>query len=177
MELGEKIKYFRKQKNLTIKELAVLTGLSSGFISNLERNINSPSLSNLQHICEVLDINIVELIQSSVEDSPIVRKSERTEFFKTDNDKVRFELITDGKKELNAICITVEPNSEYGDSSWGHNYDEIGLVTKGVLNLTINNKEYVLREGDSIYIKKFTPHSYHNSHYETCITYWFSVKN
>ncbi len=81
MQLGEKIKYYRKKKGLTIKELSELTNLSIGFISNLERDLNSPSVSNLQQICEVLGINLMEILKSTEDKEYIVCKNNRSEIF------------------------------------------------------------------------------------------------
>ncbi len=81
MQLGEKIKYYRKKKGLTIKELSELTNLSIGFISNLERDLNSPSVSNLQQICEVLGINLMEILKSTEDKEYIVCKDNRNEIF------------------------------------------------------------------------------------------------
>ncbi len=179
MELGEKIKYFRKKKGLTIKELSELTNLSIGFISNIERNLNSPSVSNLQQICQVLDINLMEIIQSNSEKESIVRREERKKIFTTQDHKITFELLTSGNKDLNAIAIAIEGNSgnsDYSDTSWGHNYDELGIVVKGTLEIQVDAETYLLKEGDSIYINKFTPHKYRNPCNSLNITHWFSVK-
>lgn len=177
MQLGEKIKAFRKKKGLTIKQLSELTNLSSGFISNIERDLNSPSVGNLQQICKVLDINIVELIQVSDDtESMIVRRGSRKNFFETSDNNVKFELLTPKNKKLTGICIALEPNSNYGETSWGHNFEEIGIVIKGCLEIKIGNDEYILKEGDSVYINKFTPHNYRNAGDTTCISHWFSVK-
>ncbi|WP_432406657.1 helix-turn-helix domain-containing protein [Wukongibacter sp. M2B1] len=177
MQLGEKIKYFRKKKGLTIKQLSELTNLSNGFISNIERDLNSPSVSNLQQICKVLDINIVDLIQTSDDtQSLIVRKKDRQNFFKTSDNNVKFELLSPKDKMLTGICIVLEPHSNYGNTSWGHNYEEIGVVIEGCLEIKIDNDVYLLNKGDSVYINKFTPHNYRNNGDETCISHWFSVK-
>ena len=176
MELGAKIKHFRKRKGLTIKELSNLTNLSIGFISNLERNLNSPSVSNLQHICEVLGINLMDILKSSSEKDFIVRQDERKEIFTTEDNNIKFEMLTNGNKHLNSIAITIDGNSEYSDVSWGHNYDELGIVISGSLEIQIENDTYLLNTGDSIYISKFTPHTYKNPSVEKNITHWFSVK-
>lgn len=177
MQLGEKIKHFRKQKGFTIKQLSELTNLSNGFISNIERDLNSPSVSNLQQICKVLDINIVDLIQTSDDtQSMIVRKEDRQNFFETSDDRVKFELLSPKDKKLTAISIVLEPHSNYGNTSWGHNYEEIGIVIEGCLEIKIENEVYFLNKGDSIYINKFTPHNYRNSGDTTCISHWFSIK-
>lgn len=176
MNLGSKIKFFRKNKNMTIKQLAEATKLSSGFISNIERDLNSPSISNLQQICEVLEINVVDLIQEKEDKSYIVRNSDRKEIFKSDDDTVKFELVSNQDRELNVICIKLKPNSQYESTDWGHTFDEIGLVIKGILEIKVDNNVNVLKEGDSIYINKYTPHNYKNGGSEECIIYWFSVK-
>lgn len=177
MDLGEKIKYYRKRKGLTIKELSELTDLSIGFISNLERDLNSPSVSNLQQICEVLDINLMEILNSNNDKQYIVLKNNRKEIFSTEDNKIKFEMLTSGNKELNGIAITIEGNTDYNDTSWGHNYDELGIVVRGSLEIQLDSETYTLYEGDSIYINKFTPHKYKNPSHETNITYWFSIKN
>ncbi|WP_432662415.1 cupin domain-containing protein [Wukongibacter baidiensis] len=177
MQLGEKIKHFRKKKGLTIKQLSELTNLSNGFISNIERDLNSPSVSNLQQICKVLDINIVDLIQTSDDNhSMIVRKENRKDVFKTDDDSVKIELLSPRDKKLTGISIVIEPHSNYGKTSWGHNYEEIGIVIKGSLEIKMENDTFILNEGDSIYVSKFTPHNYRNNGDTTCITHWFAVK-
>ncbi|NFN88656.1 helix-turn-helix domain-containing protein [Clostridium sporogenes] len=176
MQLGEKIKYYRKKKGLTIKELSELTNLSIGFISNLERDLNSPSVSNLQQICEILGINLMEILKTTEDKEYTVLKENRDEIFSTDDKKIKFEMLTNGNKHLNAIAITIEGNTDCNDTSWGHNYDELGIVAKGTLEFQMNSQTYTLHEGDSIYVNKFTPHRYKNPCEEINVTYWISVK-
>lgn len=176
MELGEKIKYFRKKKGLTIKDISEKTNLSIGFISNLERNLNSPSVSNLQQICEVLEINLMEILQSNGEKEYIVHRDERKKIFSTVDNKIIFQMLTKGNKELNAIAINIDGESGYSDISWGHNYDELGIVVRGCLEIEVDTENHVLNEGDSIYIEKFTPHRYRNPKDDLNVTYWFSLR-
>ena len=51
MKLGEKIKTIRKNKDYTLKQLSEITGLSIGFLSNIKRDLNSPSINKIQQIC------------------------------------------------------------------------------------------------------------------------------
>ena len=174
--LGEKIKFYRKDKGLTLKELSQITGLSVGFISNIERNQNSPSVSNLQQICTALNVNLMEIIQDGSEKTPVLRKQERKEIFSSKSEQTKFELLTKGTHNLNGIAITIDGNSDYSDLSWGHDYDEIGVVVRGSLEIELEDKVYVLEEGDSIYLEKFTPHRYRNPLDDKNVTFWFSVK-
>ncbi len=58
MKIGNKLKRLRQEKLLTQNELADRCDLSKGFISQLERDLTSPSLSTLDDILEALGTNI-----------------------------------------------------------------------------------------------------------------------
>ena len=55
--IGQKIKNLRLQKGLTQEELGERTDLSKGYISQLERELSSPSIETLFHLLEVLGIS------------------------------------------------------------------------------------------------------------------------
>ena len=63
--IGQRIKEIRKSKSITIQKLSQFTDLSVGYLSNLERNQASPTLSNLQRICVALGISIRDLLRPS----------------------------------------------------------------------------------------------------------------
>ena len=54
--VGARLRNIRKAKGLTLSELSKKTDMSVGFLSNLERDISSPTLDSLWHICEALEI-------------------------------------------------------------------------------------------------------------------------
>ena len=54
MNLGKKIKQMRNQKGLTQEELADRCELTKGYISQLENNLNSPSITTLTDILSAL---------------------------------------------------------------------------------------------------------------------------
>ena len=55
--LGEQVRNIRKKRGITLKELAEKTGLSIGYISQIERNLTDPSLSTLRKLSAALDIH------------------------------------------------------------------------------------------------------------------------
>lgn len=176
MKLGEKIKAIRKRRNYTLKELSEITKLSVGFLSNIERELNSPSISNLQQICTALGINLMEVLEENKSVEPVVRIEEREEIFRNVHSCVKIESLLNGKSHMNGISITIEGNSGFSDMSWGHTYDEIGVVIKGELEIEVDKVIYILKEGDSIYIKAQTPHRYKNPKAIDSVVYWFSSK-
>lgn len=176
MQLGEKIKSIRKSKDYTLKQLSDLTGLSLGFLSNVERDLNSPSISNLQQICSALGINLMEILSDETTEKPVTRMNEREEIFNNDKTSLKVERLLSGKESLNGIAITIEEKSSFHELSWGHGFDEIGIVIKGELEIELDSTLYHLSEGDSIFIKENTPHRYRNPKDTRSITYWFSSK-
>lgn len=177
MTLGERIKKYRKKMDYTLKELSDITGLSVGFLSNIERDLNSPSISNLQQICQALNVNLMEILDENASDSPVTKVEQRQEIFSNSKSQVKVENIIVGKNSINGIVITIEHKSEqYGDMSWGHAYDEVGVVINGELEIELDKEKYNLKEGDTIFIKSFTPHRYRNPIDDKSVVYWFSIR-
>ena len=57
MQIGEKIRVLRMEKQLTQEELANRCELSKGFISQVENDLTSPSIATLIDILEILGTN------------------------------------------------------------------------------------------------------------------------
>lgn len=63
MDIGAKIRKLRKTSGLTLEELASRSELTKGFLSQLERNLTSPSISTLENILEALGTSLAEFFQ------------------------------------------------------------------------------------------------------------------
>ena len=68
MDLGKKIKRMRNQKGLTQEELADRCELTKGYISQLENNLNSPSIATLTDILSALGSNLAEFFREETEE-------------------------------------------------------------------------------------------------------------
>lgn len=62
MKIGNKLRSIRKSKEITLMELAKETKLSVSLLSNIERDVTSPTLVNLIAINEALNITITDLL-------------------------------------------------------------------------------------------------------------------
>ena len=82
MDIGKKLKGLRIMKNLTQEELADRAELSKGFISQIERNLTSPSISTLMDILQCLGTDLKEFFSDSEDSQIVFRKSDY--FEKTD---------------------------------------------------------------------------------------------
>lgn len=175
-DVGQKIKEIRKLKGMTLQQLSTASGLSSAYLSNLERNVISPTIVQLQKVCSSLNVNITDVLTTHDENkSPVVKANERDVFF-SEKGKVKYEMLNNGENDIEGICITVEKGINYERTSWGHDYDEIAVITQGSLCIEMSGKEYIINPGDTIYIPKNTLHTFKNVGDSTCISYWFYKK-
>lgn len=61
MNIGNNLKRIRKEKKMTLKNLAEISGLSISFISDIEHNRRNPSLETMNKLCKSLNIEISQL--------------------------------------------------------------------------------------------------------------------
>ena len=98
MELGKKIKQMRNQKGLTQEELADRCELTKGYISQLENDLNSPSIATLTDILSALGSNLAEFFREEAEEKVVFSKNE---FIEKDSDGVLWSwLIPNAQKNM-----------------------------------------------------------------------------
>ena len=158
MDIGQKLKELRVLKNLTQEELADRAELSKGFISQLERNLTSPSIATLTDILQCLGTSLNEFFTEEPEEQ-IVFGSE--DFFeKTDSDlknKIEWIIPNAQKNIMEPILLTLEKGgSTYPDTP--HEGEEFGYVLQGSIMIHLGNKSYRAKKGEAFY---FTPDKKH----------------
>ncbi|WP_409969387.1 XRE family transcriptional regulator [Bengtsoniella intestinalis] len=168
--IGQKIRALRKEKGITLSELSTATDLSIGLLSNLERNMSSPTLENIQRICEALNHSLITLLENNSMPTRVVRANERNIVFDEEK-KLRYESVIFGPNCLDGLFITLEPNCHI-DREWTHGYDELGLVLEGSMLITMEGTQLLMEKGDSAYIKAQTNHGLGNPSDLPCISYW-----
>lgn len=158
MDIGLKLKELRIQKSLTQEELADRAELSKGFISQLERNLTSPSISTLTDILQCLGTDLKEFFNEE-EDSQIVFTKD--DFFEKKDDefhnKIEWIIPNAQKNEMEPIRLTLEPyGSIYPDLP--HEGEEFGYVLNGQVKIHLGQKVHQAKKGDAFY---FTPSKKH----------------
>ncbi|BFL47746.1 XRE family transcriptional regulator [Lactonifactor longoviformis] len=181
--LGKKLKSLRKEKMLTLQQLSERSGISTGYISKIERGAVNPSVKNIQKLCFVLDITANELMidetetekisSTNKEKSYILRKEERLPIYGIVN-ALDFESVFEDSPHFKVNVLTLV--SGMREQSYNvHSYDEFGIVAKGKLGLEMDDGNYELSEGDCIMIRANTKHTITNRSSEECISYWIEI--
>jgi len=171
--LGHEIRQLRKVRGVTLQQLALATGKSVGFLSQVERNLTKPSVAALQDISEALAVHIGWFFPHDASSPPaerehIVRQQNRrrltySELSGTEYLGLHDHLLSanlNGKLALGISCY--EPGASIGDDQYTHEGEEAGLVLSGVLELSIGEAVHLLHAGDSFSFKSELRHRYAN---------------
>ncbi len=158
MKIGHRLKELRIIKGLTQEELADRAELSKGFISQVERDLTSPSIATLVDILQCLGTDLSDFFTSDV-DSRIVFHD--TDYFeKIDHEyrnKTEWIIPNAQKNIMEPIRVTLDPDGQtYPDNP--HEGEEFGFVLSGNIMICLGKKVIKAKKGDSFY---FTPNSTH----------------
>lgn len=156
---------------MTLQQLAEATGLSVGYLSLMERGLNSPTIANLHKVCRAIHTTMIELFSDIESGKLLVRNGERQVFFEEPG-KLRYEKMIDGNRLLVSTSVSVMDDEEHAFDR--HITDEFGIVFRGSLEVTVENTAYQMQEGDSIYIPAGSNHSFRRLNDGECIAVWIS---
>lgn len=172
IELGNNIRFFREKKGYTLKQLAESSGLSIGFISQVERAQTEPSIASLKKISMALDIKMRDLFDQDDGQHEVVRKGQGDKFVVH---SVQCELLASlPDKLMEPLYKSIEPGGGSGGLLEPHDGEEFIWIMSGSLNVTVGDVTHVLHEGDSIYFKSEQPHSCVNKTNKLCEVLWIS---
>ena len=175
MKIGEKIRRLRVQNSLTQEELADRCELTKGFISQVERDLTSPSIATLMDILEGLGTNLKDFF-NEIEDEKIVFSKD--DAFVTENEDLKYILkwiIPNAQKNLmEPILIELEAGGRTKEDS-PHEGDEFGYVVNGSIFIYIGSEKYKVRKGESFYYKANSNHYISNAGKTRATIIWVST--
>lgn len=151
MNIGLKLKELRVLKGLTQEELADRAELSKGFISQLERDLTSPSIATLMDILQCLGTTIGDFFNETPEEQIVFGKSDYFEKHDAElKNEIRWIIPNAQKNVMEPIMLTLEAGGEtYPDNP--HEGEEFGYVLQGSISIHIGNKTYRAKKGESFY--------------------------
>ncbi len=162
-DLGAKIREKRLEKQMSIKDMAEKTGLTSGFISQVERNQTEPSITSLRKISQALEVPVFNFFIDEQNNNIVVKKSQRQKL-KFTNSHLEYELLTpDLNRQMEMFFARLESGASTCEEPLAHKGEEVTLVLKGQMEIIIGIDKYNLEEGDSIYYFASVPHQIINT--------------
>lgn len=159
MDIEPKIKELRIMKGLTQEELADRCELSKGFISQLERDLTSPSIATLMDILQSLGTNLKEFFSDGSEEQIVFHDADYFEKYDAElKNKVEWIIPNAQKNAMEPIRVTLDPGgSTYPDTP--HEGEEFGYVLQGSITIHLGGRHVKAKRGESFY---FTPNAAHH---------------
>lgn len=177
--LGAKIRESRKEAGLTLQQLSNKAKLSISYLSQLERNLLTPSVSTLKRIADLLNIPAGELMfggenGGGLSAIGVVRKDRRKRI-SFPGSQIEYELLTpDLRRRASLLWLTAPPGSESG-APFVHEGEDGVVVLEGELEIEIGGTCYRLGARDSIYFNASIPHCWRTIGDQPVEAIWLST--
>lgn len=161
VKIGDRIRDARKARRLTLQRVADATGLSIGFLSQVERDITTPSLSSLVTIARALDVSINAFLQAVEIPNGVTRHEDRAVYSLHPSWIVYERLSSEAQgQSLSAVKMRIPPH--YLSETSTHEGEEVVYILSGTLRYVIEGAVYELNAGDSLHFSPQRPHKVHN---------------
>lgn len=171
LAVGVRIRGLRKQRGLSLEAVAASTGLSIGFLSQIERGLSSPTLRALTSLADVTGVGIADLLQAppaTPDPAPRITRSDRRADVAMWKSGITKALLAGGVAAPHArFAFTVldfEAGASSGAEHYRHRGEEAGYVVEGRLLLAFDSgPAWTLEPGDSFHFGSERPHRFENA--------------
>lgn len=157
--LGVRLRQRRKEIGKTMKQVAAESGLTEGFISQVERGLSAPSLISLYKIANALGTSVDAFLSETPNHQPsmVSRAESRTGYTVETRERV-YEILERGfpGAKLNG-CITLIPVG-YVSEMMTHEGEDFVYVIEGEILYEVNGLQYHLKAGDTLHFPSSLPH-------------------
>ena len=175
--LGPLMRQARKRQHLTLQQVAERAELSVSYLSQIERNLLTPSVGTLKRIAAALGIATGQLIAPDAGAArpmvSVLRKNERKRVAFPQS-SISYELLMpDFRRRASALWLNAEPGGESGPAQ-SHEGEDIVIVLQGQLSVDVAGTWHELRAGDSICFNSELPHRWCNRGARAAQAIWIS---
>lgn len=163
-KIVERIRKVRKEKYISLNELARKTGFAKSYLSQIENLRREPSIGTLTKIAYALDVNALFLISGvnpyeEEELITIVKPHERKVFLRPSSGKdIKYESINYKKGNRLMDAYIVEVGFEFPPGLMAHEGQELVYVLEGEQEFVYDGRRYIVEEGDCYYFESKKPH-------------------
>jgi transcriptional regulator with XRE-family HTH domain len=152
--IGERIKRRREQQSMQLNDLARKVGISPSALSQIEKAKSFPSIITLKLIAENLQTTVGELIGENepAQNNPVFRKDEYITVFQNESAAIMYLISQhDLNKQVDTFLVHFPQSANSVDLFKTFSGYMYGFVLTGEIQFEIDNKSYVVQQGDSIY--------------------------
>jgi len=175
-KFGTEIRTLRKQRGMTLAELAKACGLSVSFLSQVERDASNLSVAALYKIGKALGVNLTWFFHAGDGDlmgeRHYVVRADRRRQLRYGTGMLDQLLVPHLNGALALFVIEFPPGAFSGDAKIAPNSEHAGLVLEGEFELMLNGKRFLLKAGDSFGFPGSLQHRYGNPGRRKTVVVW-----
>ena len=154
MNIGPTIRKHRKELKLTLKAVAAKAGISEGFLSQVENNVNSPSVDTLVKICSAIEVNIGDLL-NKVENQQKLNVIRRADLEDVEIPGAGFAtrrfVPEENRTVVDSAVLIIAPGKSIPIRKNLKSGQEMFCILKGTLELIHGDKTVTMAEGDMVH--------------------------
>ena len=175
MDIGHRMKELRIQYGLTQQELADRAELTKGFISQLERNQNSPSVGTLLDIIQCLGMTPAEFFKDEGRERIVLKPSDYFEKINEEkNSTIEWIVPNAQSNAMEPVRLTLRAGG-ISEIYPPHECEEFGYVLKGTVKISFGGKNHTVKAGESFYFKASKKHFVKNTGSREAVLIWVST--
>ncbi|HML37775.1 MAG TPA: XRE family transcriptional regulator [Bacillota bacterium] len=148
--VSQNMKQIRERKKLTLDAAAKATGVSRSMLAQIEKGDANPTISVLWKIANGYKVSFTSLIEQGAEPATVIRV-----------DAVQ-PIIEDGGKYINYPAFIFDEQRSF-ETYRIEGTEEYITVFAGGVHIEAADKEFCLKQGDSLRFMADVPHSYRNT--------------
>lgn len=172
MEIGHRIKELRHKNKLTQAELGDRCDLTKGYISQLENDLTSPSISTLKDILQALGSTLTDFFAAEESEKLVFGEDDYFEKV-TDESVITWLVPTAQKNAVEPIRLTLSPGAKT-EKDLPHDGEEFGYVLKGKISVCVGKHRSVASTGESFYYRADKTHYIENVGRGDAVVIWLS---
>jgi len=180
VELGAIIRERRQAQGMSLSQLAEQAGVSTSFVSQVERGVANPTLSSLKAMVGALNFSVGALLESKPgtgsvggdDEIAVLRHGERRRIVYPGTQIANELLSPNLQKRMEIIWVEAAPGQGSGGHPHVHEGEEAGVVISGSMKFAVGGQEHVLNARDAIYFPSTRPHSWESVGDEDLVAIW-----
>ncbi|WP_028223825.1 helix-turn-helix domain-containing protein [Paraburkholderia ferrariae] len=173
VSVGSKIRGLRQRQGRTLDDIATAAQLSKPFLSQVERDLASPSITSLVSIAKALGVPVSYFVDTPTEAGCVCRGQDLKFFGFADSTDLYARLTNpSGGRQLEAILVRMPPGDDRPSEVTTHAGEEFLHVLSGEVTLTLEGKSFVLGVGDSAHYESTVPHAWTNTSGQETVLVW-----
>jgi len=165
LNIGQKVRKFRKQATLSLDQLAHLSSVSKAMLSQIEQNKTNPTIAVVWKIAKALGVSISDLVDAGdtkLRFQAIRREDERYVFINDEQCTIRTLSPLSLEKDIEFYQIDLQSGGLLESEPHFQNTVEILTVAKGKLRVRSAGQDITLGAGDSVYYCADVAHAISN---------------